>query len=230
MVFPCADVTQKSQQAVLAARQSAERHNHQSVLPLHLFDAMLGQTDTILYPLQEKLDANPTALHNAVETGLGRTPQVYEAVVIGDRRKFLSVVVTLDEEVAEWYMLKHNLEGPAHTNPQVRNEIQEAMHRQTQPGLRQGRATEEVCDPPASDVCQLSIECGELNPMLKVKRNKVNEHFANIINGLYRLSRLGRCARTTSSWLLAVGTGTLLPYEIRSLSAYCCHGLLVLFH
>ena len=70
-------LTQKSQQAVLAARQSAERRNHQSVLPLHLLDAMLGQTDTILYPLLGRLGINPASLRNTTEAGLERVPQVY---------------------------------------------------------------------------------------------------------------------------------------------------------
>ncbi len=69
--------TQKSQQAVLAARQSAENRNHQAVQPLHLLDALLGQTDTILYPLLGHLNINPTALRNAAEAGLTNIPSVY---------------------------------------------------------------------------------------------------------------------------------------------------------
>ncbi|MDJ0924253.1 MAG: ATP-dependent chaperone ClpB [Acidimicrobiia bacterium] len=70
-------LTQKSQQAVLGARESAARRNHQAVHPLHLLDAMLGQTDTILYPLLGHLNVNPAALRNPVETDLNRIPQVY---------------------------------------------------------------------------------------------------------------------------------------------------------
>ena len=70
-------LTQKSQQAVLAARQSAARRNHQSVQPLHMLDAMLGQTDTVLYPLLGHLDINPAALRNTTEAALTRIPAVY---------------------------------------------------------------------------------------------------------------------------------------------------------
>ncbi len=69
--------TQRSQQAILAARQSAETRNHQSVHPVHLLDGLLGQTDTILYPLLGHLDINPTTIRNAAETGLAAIPQVY---------------------------------------------------------------------------------------------------------------------------------------------------------
>ncbi len=70
-------LTQKSQQAVLAARQSAETRNHQSVQPFHLLDALVGQTDTILYPLLGHLDINPATLRSAIDHGLAAVPQVY---------------------------------------------------------------------------------------------------------------------------------------------------------
>ncbi|MDX2343313.1 MAG: ATP-dependent chaperone ClpB [Acidimicrobiia bacterium] len=70
-------LTQKSQQAVLAARQSAETHNHQSVQPFHLLDGLVGQTDTILYPLLGHLDINPATLRSAIDHGLAAVPQVY---------------------------------------------------------------------------------------------------------------------------------------------------------
>ncbi len=69
--------TQKSQQAILNARQSAERRNHQAVHPAHLLDGMLGQTDTILYPLLGHLGINPAALRNATDTALDTIPSVY---------------------------------------------------------------------------------------------------------------------------------------------------------
>ncbi|MCP4965822.1 MAG: ATP-dependent chaperone ClpB [bacterium] len=70
-------LTQKSQQAVLGARQSAETRNHQTVQPFHLLDALLGQTDTILYPLLGHMDINPASLRSPVDSGLSAIPQVY---------------------------------------------------------------------------------------------------------------------------------------------------------
>lgn len=115
-----------------------------------------------------------------LEAGLKNHELISEAVVIGDRRKFLSVVVTLDEEIAERYMLENGLEGPAHTNPRIREEIQEAVEE-----LNQDFARVEQLKKFAILPRQLSIEGGELTPTLKVKRNKVSEHFADIIDGMY---------------------------------------------
>ena len=69
--------TQKSQQAILSARKSAENRNHQAVQPFHLLDGLLGQTDTIVYPLLGHLHINPTTIRNATESGLASVPQVY---------------------------------------------------------------------------------------------------------------------------------------------------------
>jgi len=69
--------TQKSQQAILTAKQRAESRHHQTVQPFHLLDGLLGQTDTILYPLLGHLDINPATLRNSTDEGLAAIPQVY---------------------------------------------------------------------------------------------------------------------------------------------------------
>ena len=93
---------------------------------------------------------------------------------------FLSAVVTLDEEAAERYMLENHLEGSAHLNPEIQAEIQEAVDE-----LNTGFARVEQLKKFAVLPRQLSIDGGELTPTLKVKRNKVNENFADIIDGMY---------------------------------------------
>jgi long-chain acyl-CoA synthetase len=115
-----------------------------------------------------------------LEGGLKNHELISEAVVIGDRRKFLSVVITLDEEAAERYMLENNLEGAAHLSPEIHEELQQAIDE-----LNTGFARVEQLKKFAVLPRQLSIEGGELTPTLKVKRNKVNEHFADIIDGMY---------------------------------------------
>jgi ATP-dependent Clp protease ATP-binding subunit ClpB len=69
--------TQKAQQAIMAAREGATRRRHQGVTPAHLGEALLGQADTVFYPLLASLDANPAALRGDVERMLAAVPQVY---------------------------------------------------------------------------------------------------------------------------------------------------------
>ncbi len=69
--------TQKSQQAVLAARTAAERRRHTSVQPEHVLEALLGQSDTVVYPVLAALDVNPADVRSPVERALDRLPQMY---------------------------------------------------------------------------------------------------------------------------------------------------------
>jgi long-chain acyl-CoA synthetase len=115
-----------------------------------------------------------------LESGLKDNDLISEAVVIGDRRRFLSVLITLDEEAAERYMLEHNLTGPPHESPEVKAEIQEAIDE-----LNADFARVEQLKKFAILPRQLSIEGGELTPTLKVKRNMVSDHFADVIDGMY---------------------------------------------
>ena len=69
--------TQKSQQAILAARDDAAGRQHQAAAPAHLLGALLAQTDTVIYPLLAKLGANPATLRSAVETELNKIPKLY---------------------------------------------------------------------------------------------------------------------------------------------------------
>ncbi len=115
-----------------------------------------------------------------LESGLKLHPLISEAVVIGDRRKFLSVVVTIDEEVATVFMAERSLEGPVHTSDDIAAEVQAAID-----DLNKDFARVEQLKKFAILPRQLSIEGGELTPTLKVKRNKVNEHFAEEIEAMY---------------------------------------------
>ena len=115
-----------------------------------------------------------------LESGLKNNDLVSEAVVIGDRRKYLSVLITLDDEAAERYMLEHNLTGAPHESPEIKAELQEAIDE-----LNTGFARVEQLKKFAILPRQLSIEGGELTPTLKVKRNMVSDHFADVIDGMY---------------------------------------------
>jgi long-chain acyl-CoA synthetase len=115
-----------------------------------------------------------------LESGLKLHSLISEAVVIGDRRKFLAVVVTVDEEVAAGFLAERGVDGPAHTSEEIAAEVQAAIDELNKDFARVEQLKKFVILPR-----QLSIEGGELTPTLKVKRNKVNEHFADEIEAMY---------------------------------------------
>jgi long-chain acyl-CoA synthetase len=115
-----------------------------------------------------------------LEGGLKNHPLISEAVVIGDRRKYLTCLITLDDEAAAAYLEKHGLEGPAHESSHIHAEVQAAVDL-----LNAEFARVEQIKKFALLPRQLSIEGGELTPTLKVKRSKVAEHFASEIEAMY---------------------------------------------
>jgi ATP-dependent Clp protease ATP-binding subunit ClpB len=93
--------TQRSQQAILSAREAAARHNHQLVTPAHLAGALLGQTDTVLYPLLSKLGVNPADVKGPVDRELESIPQVYgDAVEVGYSPETVQLLEAAQAEMA----------------------------------------------------------------------------------------------------------------------------------
>ena len=102
-------------------------------------------------------------------------------MVIGDRRKFLSCLITLDEEAAErWAQANSEPTDALHQNDKLTAEIQTAVDEMN----TQFAKVEQIKKFTVLER-QFTIDDGELTPTLKVKRNVVNEHFADQIEGMY---------------------------------------------
>jgi long-chain acyl-CoA synthetase len=115
-----------------------------------------------------------------LESGLRDHPLISEAVVIGDRRKFLSALITLDSEVAERFAQEHGLSGPAEKNPEIVAEIQKAVDQINAEVARVEQVKKFTILPR-----ELSIAEGELTPTLKVKRTVVAANFEGEIEAMY---------------------------------------------
>ena len=70
-------LTNKSQQALVAARDQAQARNHSGIHPAHLLRALIAQTDGIVLPLLQAMGVQPPAVRSAVESILTKMPQVY---------------------------------------------------------------------------------------------------------------------------------------------------------
>jgi len=152
-----------------------------------LYSGDLGEFDGdgYLYITGRKKDIIITAGGKNVapipmESTLKNLDLVSEAVVIGDRRKFLSVLVSLDPEAADKYLADHGLDEDPHESPEIRAEIQQAIDAMNANYARVEQIKKFTVLPR-----ELSIEGGELTPTLKVKRNKVTEHFSTEIEAMY---------------------------------------------
>ena len=112
-----------------------------------------------------------------IEASLKNHELINEAVVIGDRRKFLSALVTLDlERIAA----EGDDPARAHEDPAIIASIQAHVDE-----MNKQLARVEQIKKFTILSRNLTIEGGELTPTLKVKRARVNEHFSDVIENMY---------------------------------------------
>lgn len=117
-----------------------------------------------------------------IEAALKNLPLISEAVVIGDRRKFLSALLTLDEEAAAAWAKERGVEAKdLHKNADLIAHVQQGVDKEVNPQFAQVETVKKFTILHR----QLTVEDGELTPTLKVKRKPVNEHFADEIEAMY---------------------------------------------
>jgi len=116
-----------------------------------------------------------------LENGLKQNRWISQAVVIGDRRPYLVALITLDPEELPAFAQDRGLapeDVPA--SDAMRAEVQKAVQEVNSQVGRVEQIKKFTILP-----ADLSQQTGELTPTLKVKRNVVNEKFAEEIDALY---------------------------------------------
>jgi long-chain acyl-CoA synthetase len=119
-----------------------------------------------------------------LESALTQSRWISQAVVFGDRRQYLTAVLTLDPDEAPALAEKLGVDGSdlaaLSADPAVRAELQAAVDE-----TNKRFARIEQIKRFAILERDLSQEHEELTPTLKVKRNVVYERYANVFKGLY---------------------------------------------
>ena len=116
-----------------------------------------------------------------LEAGIKNHPLVDEAVVIGDRRKYLSALVTIDAEAGPaWAAANGEDAGALHQSAKLKESIQAHIDE-----MNKEFARVEQIKKFTILKRNFTVEDGELTPTLKVKRAKVNDHFAEDIEAMY---------------------------------------------
>ena len=120
-----------------------------------------------------------------IENDMKQTRWVSQAVMYGDRRPYPVMLVTLDEEQVVPWAREQGIEDTSVAalarDPKVRELIQSELDRAN----AKYASVEQVKRFFILDH-DLSQETGELTPTLKVKRNIVNEKYADAFDALYR--------------------------------------------
>jgi long-chain acyl-CoA synthetase len=134
---------------------------------------------------------SPTAIENALRA----SPYISEAVVIGDRRKYVTALIEIDfETVSEWaraqsvpYTGFTTLIARKEIHELLRGEIARANHNLARvEQVKDFRILPKVLDP--------EVEGEPMTPTRKVKRKQMEERFRELIDSMYDDSEARRIA------------------------------------
>lgn len=121
-----------------------------------------------------------------VEDALRGHPLISQAMLVGDGKPFIGLLLTLDEDALKRWKLDHNISenkqvSDLATHPRLRAQLQDAINA-VNATVSQAEAIRKfyILDR------DLSEEADELTPTLKVKRNIVVQRYSEAINHIYK--------------------------------------------
>jgi long-chain acyl-CoA synthetase len=128
----------------------------------------------------------PQNLENSLKT----FPLISQAMVYGDKRKYLSVLITVNEEAARKLLSDQGITPPAtYAEVAARPEVVTAVQKVVE--------TLNAHEPPYNQVKRFHVmdhdftqETGDLTPTLKVKRKACTQRYQAILDGLYDGERI----------------------------------------
>jgi long-chain acyl-CoA synthetase len=119
-----------------------------------------------------------------IENQLKFSPYVSDAVVIGDKRPYLTCLLMIDQENVEKYAQDHDIPFTNYASLCRAPEIQDLIHREIE-AVNVNFARVETIKKFYLIERQLTPEDEELTPTMKLKRSFVNKRYAVEINAMY---------------------------------------------
>ncbi len=119
-----------------------------------------------------------------IENKLKFSPYVNDAVIIGDRRKYLASLIMIDEDNVVKYAQDHKIQFSTYKDltqsPEIIKLIQKEINNVNESLARVEQVKKFTILPK-----KLYEEDGEVTPTMKVKRKYVNEAFKDLIEAMY---------------------------------------------
>ena len=120
-----------------------------------------------------------------IENKLKFSSYINDAVIIGDKRKFITSLIMIDEDNVVKYAQDHKVQFSTYKDltqaPEIIKLIQEEVNKVNDTLARVEQIKKFTILPK-----KLYEEDGEVTPTMKVKRKYVNEAFGDIIEGMYK--------------------------------------------
>jgi long-chain acyl-CoA synthetase len=120
-----------------------------------------------------------------IENQLKFSPYINDAVVIGDRRKFLAALIAIDEENVIKYAQDNKIQFGTYSSLTQASEIKQLIQKEVDK-VNKTLANVEQIKKFTIIPKRLYEEDGEVTPTMKVKRKFINETYKDIIEKMYR--------------------------------------------
>ncbi len=120
-----------------------------------------------------------------IENKLKFSAYIQDAVVIGDRRKFLTALILIDEDNVTKYAQDNRVPFTTFADLTKNDEIQKLIHHEVQE-MNKNLSKVETIKRFALLPRQFYEEDGDVTPTKKVKRASLEKRYAEMIEGLYR--------------------------------------------
>lgn len=119
-----------------------------------------------------------------IENLLKFSPYINDAVVIGDRRKFISAIIVIDEENVVKWAQDHKVQYTTFASLTRTEEVNKLIAEEIGKVNRQIARVENIRKFRLLDK-KLYTEDGEVTPTMKVKRKSINEQYRDLIESMY---------------------------------------------
>ncbi|MEZ5044268.1 MAG: long-chain fatty acid--CoA ligase [Saprospiraceae bacterium] len=119
-----------------------------------------------------------------IENKLKFSPFINDAIVIGDRRKYLTAIIVLDEENINKYAQDHKIQYATYFDLADHPAIKKLIDAEVNEVNRHLANVEHIRKYKILSK-RLYQEDGEMTPTMKVKRSFINESYADLIESMY---------------------------------------------
>ena len=119
-----------------------------------------------------------------LENMLKASDYIMDAVIIGEKRDYLTALIALDEETVSHYAQRHGIPFSSHSDLAVHADIKQLINDAVQDVNRRWSDREQILDFRILQ-WELSSDADELTPTLKVRRSFLCEQFAELIEEMY---------------------------------------------
>ena len=125
-------------------------------------------------------NVSPSEIENNIKT----SPYIREAIVIGDDRKFLSVLIGIEFDIVSNWALRKNIPHTTYRNLSENENVQELIWKEIEKA--NARTSSLSIRKFRMITKELDHEDGDMTATQKVKRNVMMEKFSDLIEDMYK--------------------------------------------